>query len=169
MTAGNVEGQTRMPGWESNHNHFYHIHNIQISWNTKQPASYFTQPIVEWTAAKPSPFYLNGLIDFNNVHRPTRRRWLGSYHDHAGHDHPGPRSTWNISSHRAIYTHTNAQPAALHYSLAILVHAIPVIWQLWLLHGAFALCALNELKPAHGHGHGHGHDEKEEQKKNGAN
>jgi hypothetical protein len=46
-----------------------------------------------------------------------RRRWLGSYHGHAGHDHPGPLLAV-ILGHCATYTHPKVQPAALYCSLA---------------------------------------------------
>ena len=37
---------------------------------------------------------------------------LGSYHSHAGHDHPGPLLD-AILGHWAIYTHPKVQPVAL--------------------------------------------------------
>jgi hypothetical protein len=77
-----------------------------------------------------SDFAICGVVDWR----------LGSYHGHAGHDHPGPL-LGAILGHCAIYTHPKVQPVALHCSLAT-----------WCV-----LYALTAHKPAHGHGHYHAH------------
>ena len=68
----------------------------------------------------------------------SRRRWLGSYHGHAGHDHPGPflGAIWDDW---AIYTHPKPQGSTYRTTLqpSHLSHNRPASSLVWTVNGAF--------------------------------
>ena len=66
---------------------------------------------------------VSGLKVFNHQHEVgicnSRRRCVGSYHDHAGHDHPDPLFLpyW-AAGPSTLTLRTNVQPAALYCRLS---------------------------------------------------